>query len=295
MREDRGARLNHRAVVEYDGTDYSGFQIQPDRPTIQGELERALERVTQEPVRVDGAGRTDAGVHARGQVIGFRTAWPHGPAALQRAINAVLPRDISVRDVSLAHERFHARFSAKTRTYVYTIYSGHVRAPLLARYAHHVPERLDREALRKASDALRGEHDFAAFGQAPSGQNTVRAVHRAEWRIGEASAAGIAAAENSRLLRFEIEANAFLRGMVRRIVGTLLLVGRGVLTVSDFAEILSSRDISQAGAPAPACGLCLWRVDYGEGVGAPSHEDEGAPVAIASGSWGMERSANRGS
>lgn len=128
---------NHRAVVEYDGTAYHGFQVQPGKPTIQGELERALGRITQEPVRINGAGRTDAGVHARGQVISFRTGWSPGSQALQRAVNAVLPRDIAVRDVAVADDDFHARFSARSRVYVYSVYQGLVRMPLLARFAYY--------------------------------------------------------------------------------------------------------------------------------------------------------------
>lgn len=256
------ATLNYRAVVEYDGTEYRGFQIQVDQPTIQGELERALQRITRENVRIHGAGRTDAGVHAHGQVISFQTGWSHGHEALGRAMNAVLARSVSVRGVSVVGERFHARFSATSRVYVYNVYHGKVRVPLLARYAHHVSESLDLEEMSRAATMLEGEHDFAAFGQPPSGENTIRVVHRAEWRDKVAAVAHISAPGFARLGQFEIEANAFLRGMVRRVVGTLLLVGSGLLTVSDFAEVLASRDIRRAGACAPACGLCLWRVSY---------------------------------
>jgi len=253
---------NYRAVIEYDGAGYSGFQIQLDKPTIQGELERALQRITQESVRVIGAGRTDAGAHARGQVISFRTAWPHGCEALQRAMNAVLPRDISLREVSEADDRFHARFSAVSRVYTYNIYEGRVRAPLLERFAHHVPVLLDLEAMDRAAACLLGEHDFAAFGQPPFGTNTIRLVHRARWRVRDAATGGCDDPSVIRLSQFEIEANAFLRGMVRRIVGTLLLVGSGLLTEAGFAEILALRDISRAAAPVPAHGLCLWCVRY---------------------------------
>jgi len=255
---------NYRAVVEYDGTGYSGFQIQSGKPTIQGELERALRQITQEDVRVIGAGRTDAGAHARGQVISFRTGWSHGPEALQRAMNAVLPREISLREASEADERFHARFSATSRLYTYNIYESDVRAPLLERFAYHVPSALDLGAMDRAAACLVGEHDFAAFGQPPLGTNTVRVVYHARWRAKGAVIGGGYKPGAIRLSRFEIEANAFLRGMVRRIVGTLLLVGRGLLTEDGFAEILSSRDIRRAGVPVPAQGLCLWHVRYDE-------------------------------
>jgi len=254
---------NYRAGVQYDGTAYSGFQIQPDRPTIQGELERALGRVTQESVRVTGAGRTDAGVHARGQVISFRARWSHGRDDLQRAINAVLPGDVAVYDLSAADDRFHARFSALSRVYVYTIYNAPLRAPLLARFTHHVSRSLNVEAMAEASDRLQGEHDFAAFGQPPVGDSTVRVVHRVGWCSGGAAFGACLPGGPDGLLQFEIEANALLRGMVRRIVGTLLLVGSGALAVDGFSEILESGEIRRAGPPAPASGLCLWRVRYG--------------------------------
>lgn len=256
---------NYRAVVAYDGTDYHGFQIQADRPTIQGELERALQRITQEPVRVAGAGRTDAGVHAYGQVASFRTGWPHGSEALQRAVNAVLPWDIALRDVTVADDRFHARFSASSRMYVYNVYHSQVRSPLARRFAQHVMQPLDLAAMNAAAAHLVGEQDLAAFGQPPQGEVTVRRVFRANWQEGRAALCHVEIS-TEQLLQFEIEANAFLRGMVRRIVGTLLAVGTGFLTVKGFAEVLASREISRAGAPAAACGLCLWQVRYADGA-----------------------------
>jgi tRNA pseudouridine38-40 synthase len=252
---------NYRALVAYDGTDYGGFQIQADRPTIQGELERALQRLTQEFVRVHGAGRTDAGVHARGQVISFRTSWRHGPQELQRAMNAVLPPAIAVRALAPAPEDFHARFSACGRAYLYQIYTGPVRSPLLARFAHHVARPLDLAAMNAAAEILVGEHDLAAFGQPPEGENTVRVVRRAIWQA--RAVERWHPAWPASLVQFEIEANGFLRGMVRRIVGTLLALGQGWLSEAEWREIVASCDIRRAAAPAPACGLCLWRVDYG--------------------------------
>ncbi len=252
---------NYRALVEYDGTDYNGFQVQTGRATIQGELERALQRLTQESVRVHGAGRTDAGVHARGQVISFRTAWRHSPQELERALNAVLPPAIAVRALAPAPEDFHARFSALSRVYIYQIYTGPVRSPLLARFAHYVSQPLDLAAMNAAAEILVGEHDLAAFGQPPEGENTVRVVQRALWRAC-AEAQGHLAEWAPRMV-FEIEANGFLRGMVRRIVSTLLALGQGWVSASEWREIVASGDIRRAAAPAPACGLCLWRVNYG--------------------------------
>ena len=262
---------NYRATVQYDGTDYSGFQIQPGRRTIQGELERALQRVTQQLVRVAGAGRTDAGVHAFGQVISFRANWSHGDQDLQRAMNAVLPGGISLSNVAVADDRFHARFSALSRAYVYTIYNGPVRAPLLSRFTHHVERPLDLNAMAEAASELEGEHDFAAFGHPPVGDNTVRIAYRVGWRAGDPFWGNCLALEPHRLLQFEIEANAFLRRMVRRIVGTLLLVGGGSLTPAGFSEILDSREIRRAGPAVPGNGLCLWRVRY------DGHEQQGRP------------------
>ncbi len=252
---------NYRAVVEYDGTEYSGFQIQVDQLTIQGELEKALRRVAQEAVRVHGAGRTDAGVHARGQVINFETAWTHTRADLQRAMNAVLPSDIAVRDVAVADARFHARFSAKSRVYVYRLYMEEVRSPLLDRFAWHISRDLDMQSMRRATARVIGCHDFAAFGQPTSGDSTVRCIHRAVWSLDREAPFGCSSRPISQL-QLEVEANGFLRGMIRRLVATLVVVGKGRLSVRDFTDILASRDIGRPGVLAPPCGLCFWHVRY---------------------------------
>ena len=257
----------YRATVAYDGTAYSGFQIQAREPTIQGELERALQAVTQERVRVVGAGRTDAGVHARGQVISFETGWRHGEEALQRAMNALLPTDIVVRGLMPVGERFHARYSACRRTYRYWVYHADAEQPLLQRYAHRLGRRPDIEAMQRAAVHLLGGHDFAAFGQAAGGGHTVRTVYRADWRQREAPPWVNA---DVSLWEFEVAANAFLRGMVRRVVGTLLLVGSGALSSQAFSEVLASSDPARSGPPAPACGLVLWHVEYGDGE---AHQD----------------------
>ena len=234
--------------MAYDGTAYAGFQIQPNAPTVQGELERVLAVMCAEPVRITGAGRTDAGVHASGQVIDLRTTSGLGPEELERGVNALLPEDIAISDLGPAEYSFHARFSATGRTYEYRIRSAAVRDPLWARREHWQPGELDLAAMRAAAAHLVGRHDFAAFAAGESGERTVK---RAEW-ISEGS-----------VLRFEIEADAFLRGMVRGIVGTLLWVGRGKLTVERFAEVLEKKDRALAGPSAPAKGLCLVAVRYG--------------------------------
>ena len=239
-----------RAVVAYDGTDYRGFQRQVNAPTVQAALEAALAQVTQETIAILAAGRTDAGVHAAGQVIAFDTAWRHGLDDLQRALNAVLSADIAVQDVVEVAPRFHPRFDARSRRYRYTLYNAPVPWPLARRYSLHVASPLDLAAMRRAVQALVGEHDFAAFGQPPQGEVTVRRVLVAEWN-----------GEPPRLT-FDIEANAFLYRMVRSIVGTLLQVGRGRLGVEEFAAVLASRDRSRAGPTVPPHGLCLVEVRY---------------------------------
>jgi len=242
---------NYRAVLEYDGTAYAGFQVQAEEPTIQGTFETALAQLTGETVRITGAGRTDAGVHARGQVISFRCAWRHEVAELQRALNAVLPPDIAVRELALAADDFSARFSAQRRTYLYSIYQDAVRSPLRDRYAWHIAGELDTQAMQKAAEFLLGPIDCAAFGQDPrGGDSTRRWIYSARWQA------------EAPLLRFELTADAFLRGMVRRIVGSLVQVGLGKLTVDAFDQVVQSRSPALAAPPAPAQGLCLWFVAY---------------------------------
>lgn len=239
-----------RATVAYDGTNYSGFQRQSNAPTVQGELEAALLRVTQERAGIVAAGRTDAGVHAIGQVIAFDTRWRHTLEDLSRALNAVLPADIAVRDVEEAGLGFHPRYDALSRWYRYTLYVARVRSPLARLQSLHLRGPVDAAAMAQAAECLVGEHDFAAFGQPPSGEVTVRRVDRAEW------------GEDRPWLTFDIEANAFLYRMVRSIVGTLVKVGRGALGVDEFKAVLASCDRNQAGPTAPPHGLRLMAVAY---------------------------------
>ena len=239
-----------RAKVSYDGTDFHGFQVQVGQRTVQGELEQALARITQAETRVSGAGRTDSGVHALGQVVAFCTAWHHTVGALHRGLNAVLARDVTVLSLTTAGEGFHPRFSAKSRIYRYTIWNHPIRNPLLRRTTFWVAQQLNVEAMAKATALLLGEHNFATFGQPPQGINTIRRVIRATW-TGE-----------EKILYFDIEANAFLYRMVRSIVGTLLQVGKEDLSVEAFADRLAAIDRSQAGPTAPANGLCLMSVRY---------------------------------
>ena len=239
-----------RATVEYDGTDFFGFQVQADHPTVQGALEQVLARLTGEAVRVLAAGRTDAGVHARGQVIAFRCDWRHESADLMRAMNALLPETIAVLDLEEAPDTFHPRYSARSREYRYFVHNRPVRSPLRSRFSLHVPEPLDVEAMNRAAAHIVGAHDFATFGDPPAGDVTVREVYRSEWlREGDS-------------LVYIVEANAFLRRMVRTLVTGLLWVGQGRWQVADFLAALEARDRAACPPPALPNGLCLWRVTY---------------------------------
>lgn len=249
--------IRYQAKVEYDGTDFSGFQIQARGRTVQGELEKAIERITQKQVRVLGAGRTDAGVHALGQVIAFDVFWRHTDQELHRALNAVLPGDIALSHLTASYPAFHPRFDALWRQYRYTILNRPIRSPLWERNAYHVTQPLDVEAMRGASQSLVGSHDFAAFGKPTQGVSTVRNVMRADWFV-EHPRDTI----QGKFLVFEIRANAFLYRMVRNVVGTLVRVGLGALSPDEVVALLETKDRAAAGPPAPPCGLCLVKVEY---------------------------------
>ncbi|MBN1877333.1 MAG: tRNA pseudouridine(38-40) synthase TruA [Anaerolineae bacterium] len=243
-----------RSVVAYDGTGYGGFQRQKNAPSIQEELERVLLQLTRTPTRVLVAGRTDAGVHARGQVIAFDVVWRHTLPDLQRGMNALLPDQISVRDLLETKTGFHPRFDALRRHYRYSIYCASVRNPLVDRFSLHISRVLDWQAMQQAAACLVGEHDFSVFGSPPQGSNAVREVYSATWNYVPP------------WLYFDIEANAFLYRMVRMMVGTLLRVGDGSLTLSVFNEILHTQDRRRAGPAVAAKGLCLEAVLYGPDV-----------------------------
>jgi len=247
------------ARVEYDGSDFFGFQVQTGKRTVQGEIERAVWGVTGTEARAVGAGRTDRGVHAKGQVVAFEVEWKHDLADLQRALNAVLDADVAVLSLGLAPEGGHPRFSAASRTYRYTVVNRPWRSPLARHTAWHVARPLDLEPMERACRCLVGTHDFAAFGVPAQGEHSVRTVLRAEWQEDRLRPG---------VLKFEIEANAFLYRMVRSIVGTLVLVGWKQMSVEEFESILQSRERSRVKSLAPARGLCLMRVDYAtrEGV-----------------------------
>jgi tRNA pseudouridine38-40 synthase len=252
-----------RALVAYDGTDYSGFQRQVGVPTVQEALEAALGQVTQQSITVWAAGRTDAGVHALGQVIAFDTSWRHSLEDLERAMNAVLPPDIAVRELEVAASDFHPRYDARSRHYRYRVYNASVRSPIARRQSLHVSYPLDMAMMQRAAQSLVGEHDFATFGQPPQGEVTVRRVSSAVWGEEPCHCARPGGAQNGgRFLTFDIEANAFLYRMVRSIVGTLLDVGQGRMAVGAFEEAFVSCDRSRAGRTVAPHGLCLVQVNY---------------------------------
>lgn len=242
---------NAKAIIQYDGTNYQGWQIQATGRTIQGELTRVVSLLDHRHVNIHGAGRTDSGVHALGQVASFAIERDVTPRWLRDAINGNLDRDIRVREVELVTTEFHARLSAKQKTYEYRIWTGAVVSPFAYRYVYHCRASLNVDAMRRAADALTGEHDFSAFtGIGSLVESTVRTLKHLSIEPAE------------EMLVVTAQANGFLRYMVRTIVGTLLEVGRGDRTVESVAECLASRDRGLAGQTAPACGLTLMRVDY---------------------------------
>jgi tRNA pseudouridine38-40 synthase len=244
-----GGAQRFRATVEYDGTEFAGFQSQRNARTVQGELEAALSRLSggdRQPVV--GAGRTDAGVHATGQVIAFTYPGRLSEAALTDALNGTLPPDLAVRDVRRAPDGFHPRYAARYREYRYSIWNG-PRSPLRERTALWVRQELDMAAMARAATAFEGRHDFSAVGGADP--QPVRTVHRLRVR------------RDGSLVTIDVRADAFLRGMVRRIVAVLLAVGKGQLEPSAVPGLLSAGQPAMRGAAAPARGLCLRRVVLG--------------------------------
>ncbi|MGI6345317.1 MAG: tRNA pseudouridine(38-40) synthase TruA [Bacillota bacterium] len=243
---------NVKLVLEYDGTNYSGWQVQANAITVQERLEAALKVITGEQIRVIGASRTDAGVHARGQTCNFRTTSRIPINRFPFALNANLPGDIVVVAAESAPLDFHARFDAQGKLYRYRIMNRPLPSALWRDFAWHVPERLDLEAMQQAAVHLEGEHDFAAFQAAGSAvTRTVRQLHRLSL---SRTADG--------LLVIEAEGNGFLYHMVRIIVGTLVLVGRRRLDADAVKGILESRDRTNAGPTAPAHGLMLETIYY---------------------------------
>jgi tRNA pseudouridine38-40 synthase len=240
---------NIKLEIEYDGSDFHGWQVQPHLRTVQGELERGLQTIVNHQVKLVGSGRTDVGVHALRQTANFQTQSGLDAEAMLKALNSVLPRDILVKVIEEVEAGFNARFSARSRMYRYRVFQG--RTAILRRYVWEVLYRLVKEKMVDATRLIRGRHDFSSFCVAESAKddNTCR-VMSAEWESGDGE------------LVFTIEADRFLHSMVRNLVGTLVEVGRGYFSVSDFGEILKAKDRTKAGPTAPACGLYLVEVKY---------------------------------
>jgi tRNA pseudouridine38-40 synthase len=246
-----------KLVLAYDGSDFHGWQVQPDCITIQGELRDAIARVTGETVLPQGSGRTDAGVHALGQVASFALAAAIPEANLVRALNRTLPAAIRVLSAQRMPEDFHARHSARVKTYEYRIYRGEICPPWIARYVYAFPAPLDFREMQLAAARVCGEHDFTSFAandpeQQESGlsANNVRRIHHSEW------------SQQDDLLVYRVQGNGFLHHMVRNLVGTFLEIGRGNVTEDQIPGILQARSRTEAGPTAPARGLFLVAVDY---------------------------------
>ncbi|MBW2493450.1 MAG: tRNA pseudouridine(38-40) synthase TruA [Deltaproteobacteria bacterium] len=244
---------NFRFTLEYDGTDFAGWQAQAHgQRTVQDAFEAAIERVTGQRLRVAASGRTDAGVHALGQVVSAQIETQLPPAALQRALNQTLPPDLAVVSAERAADDFHARYSATGKLYCYRVWNAPTRSPLHAARAHWVSRELDLPAMAEAAEAFVGRHDFAALQAAGSEvENTLRTLRRVEIER-----------EPSGELVFWIEGDGFLRHMVRNLVVTLLEVGSGQRSIESMGELLASEDRRRAGPTAPARALTLVRVFY---------------------------------
>ncbi|MFH1152581.1 MAG: tRNA pseudouridine(38-40) synthase TruA [Pseudomonadota bacterium] len=245
---------NFVITLEYDGSRFSGWQVQPGKITVQGELEKTLALILNQPVRLNGSGRTDAGVHALGQVANFHADTNRSCTDLKRGLNSMIKAPIVVHHCALAGPEFHARFSAVSKEYHYHILNRQEPCALGRDYVWHINRPLDLGAMEACCSMLIGEHDFKSFEGAGSPRyHTVREVFRA----------GFNKMEPDRLI-FQIRANGFLRFMVRNILGTLILAGRCELSPEDFKAVLQARDRSLAGATAPPHGLFLMKVSYPE-------------------------------
>jgi tRNA pseudouridine38-40 synthase len=248
---------NLKLVLAYDGSEFSGWQVQPDVATIQGTLASAIASLTGENVLPQGSGRTDAGVHALAQVATFKTESPIPAGNLTKALNDILPPSIRVLRADEVVAGFHARKSARAKTYRYRTYRGAICPPFLARYVWHYPYPLDEDAMCAAAGLVVGEQDFTSFaavdperGQEDAEINNIRRIFSSGWqREGEEFV-------------YTVRGSGFLRHMVRNLVGTFVLVGKGTLKPADVERILLARNRSAAGATAPACGLCLVSVEY---------------------------------
>ena len=249
-----------KLTIAYDGTDFHGWQIQADKPTVQGEIVSVLRRLTQENTQLQGAGRTDAGVHALGQVASFRTQSGLSALEFQRALNALLPQTIRIVDAEETGPDFSARWSARSKTYRYRIYRGRVVPPMLWRYVLHYPFPLDEKAMEDAASRFVGVHDFTSFAASTGSEDDDKERNMQR----EILAAELKRTEDGEELWFTVDGRSFLRYMVRKMVGTLLEVGRGKLQPQDIERLYESKDRSKPGPTVPPQGLCMVKVEHDE-------------------------------
>jgi tRNA pseudouridine38-40 synthase len=248
--------MNFKLTIQYDGTDFHGWQVQENSRTIQGELERVIGMIEDAPVTVVGSGRTDAGVHAEGQIANVKMARPFTPEKLRNAINGNLWRDIRIMKVETVPDEFHARFSATGKTYRYRIVNAPVMSPFWRRFAHHEQKPLDVDRMTSAAQLFLGEHDWTAFASAQAdGESRIRTIKNVaiETRWDE---------RGGSIIEFSISATGFLRYMVRSIAGTLLEVGQGIKDSDTIQTAIITGDRNLCGKTAPAQGLTLVKVDY---------------------------------
>jgi tRNA pseudouridine38-40 synthase len=255
---------NIKFTIAYDGTDFSGWQAQPGQPTVQGALTDVLERLTEKRLTIYAAGRTDAGVHAAGQVVNFRTQSALNTEEFQRAFNALLPPSIRVNAAEEVSPDFHSRWDAVAKTYRYRIFRGHVVPPFLWKYVLHDPYEMDFDAMAEAARQFMGEHDFTSFAASTGSEEddqertTVRTIYRSELLRAPNANSHHSAEE----WVYVVRGKSFMRHMVRKIVGTLVDVGRGKLVAADLSELFALRDRSKSGATMPPHGLFLENVEY---------------------------------
>lgn len=250
-------KVNYKLTIQYDGTDFHGWQVQDNQRTVQGELERTMSLIEDAEVHVVGSGRTDAGVHAEGQIANVHLKRPFTPERLRGAINGNLWRDVRIMNVEKAPDEFHARFSAKVKYYVYRVVNAPVMSPFWLRYAHHEARPLDVGRMSDATRFFLGEHDWTAFSAARSDVE-----HRVRTVLGFSVDSFWDARANASIIEFRISANGFLRYMVRSIVGTMLEVGRGEKDSDTIQTAIVTGNRDLAGKTAPANGLTLLKVDY---------------------------------
>ncbi len=241
---------NIKLTIEYDGTNYAGWQQQQKEKTIQETLKKTIVSIVNEKIILHGAGRTDAGAHALGQVANFKTKSTIPTSKLVQAINFYLPKDIVVKSAKKVSKNFHSRYSAKSKIYRYSILNNNTRSTINRNFCYHYNADLNIEKMQKASKALIGKHDFSTFKSKSSNISNIRTIKKLDVR------------KKGKYLLLTIEADGFLYKMVRSIVGTLLEVGKGKMTIKEFKEILISGTRSLAGTTVPAKGLCLLRVKY---------------------------------